>query len=228
MPAGQAGEGVARSPDGVPLAFEARGSGAPALVFVHGWSCDRRYWDAQLEAFAAGHRAVAVDLAGHGESGAGRRRWAMPAFGDDVVAVVRHLELDQVVLVGHSMGGDVAVEAALRLGDQVAGVVWADVYDTLGDTPTGQELEEFLGPFREDFAAVTRAFVRRLCGPSTAPDLVEWVAADRRRRPRAPRGRGRGPARARPLPHAGGPGRFNRLLAEIVDGFAYGTTPGNT
>jgi len=90
---------------------------------------------------------------------------------------VRHLGLGEVVLIGHSMGGDVVVETALRLGGQVLGVVWADTYDTLGDPPTREELEEFVGPFREDFVAAARAFVRRISGPAPA-DLVEWVAAD--------------------------------------------------
>ena len=58
-----------------------------------------------------------------GESGGGRQRWTMAAFGDDVAAVVRHLGLGEVVLIGHSMGGDVVVETALRLGGQVLGVV---------------------------------------------------------------------------------------------------------
>lgn len=169
--------GVARSSDDIALSFEVHGSGTPALVFVHGWSCDRRYWSGQLAAFSDRHQVVAVDLAGHGESGGGRRRWTMAAFGDDVAAVVRHLGLGEVVLIGHSMGGDVVVETALRLGDQVLGVVWADTYDTLGDPPTREELEEFVAPFREDFVAATSALVRRMAGPAAA-ELVEWVAAD--------------------------------------------------
>jgi pimeloyl-ACP methyl ester carboxylesterase len=174
---GEPVRGVARSSDGISLSFEVHGSGTPALVFVHGWSCDRRYWSGQLAAFSDRHQVVAVDLAGHGESGGGRQRWTMAAFGDDVAAVVRHLGLGEVVLIGHSMGGDVVVETALRLGDQVLGVVWADTYDTLGDPPTREELEEFVAPFREDFVAATSALVRRMAGPAAA-DLVEWVAAD--------------------------------------------------
>jgi pimeloyl-ACP methyl ester carboxylesterase len=123
--------GVAASRDGISLSFEVHGSRAPALVFVHGWSCDRSYWSRHLGAFAGRHQAVAVDLAGHGESGVGRQTWTMPAFGEDVVAVVEHLGLGAVVLIGHSMGGDVVVETALRLRDQVVGVVWADTYDNL-------------------------------------------------------------------------------------------------
>ena len=100
--------GVVTSRDDIPLAFEAHGAGAPAVVLVHGWSCDRSYWNGQVGPLAARYRTVAVDLAGHGESGSGRRAWTMAAFGEDVVAVVEHLGAGPVVLVGHSMGGDVS------------------------------------------------------------------------------------------------------------------------
>ncbi|HEU4895968.1 MAG TPA: alpha/beta hydrolase [Actinomycetota bacterium] len=170
--------GVAPSRDGIPLAFEVHGAGTPALVFVHGWSCDRSYWRRQLGPLAAQYQTVAVDLAGHGESGVGRRAWTMAAFGEDVVAVVEQLGLGELVLVGHSMGGDVIVEAALRLGGQVAGLVWVDTYSTLGEPPTDDEIEAFLAPFREDFVTATRALVGRLFTPDADAELVEWVASD--------------------------------------------------
>lgn len=170
--------GAATSRDGIPLALEVHGVGEPSLVFVHGWSCDRSYWRGQLRPLAARYQTMAIDLAGHGESGAGRRAWTMAAFGEDVVAVVEQLGLGEVVLIGHSMGGDVIVEAALRLGDQVAGLVWVDTYSSLGEPQTGDEVEAFLAPFREDFASATRALVRRLFTPDADAELVEWVAAD--------------------------------------------------
>jgi pimeloyl-ACP methyl ester carboxylesterase len=169
---------VVRSRDGVPLAFEVHGAGAPTLVFVHGWSCDRSYWRGQVRALAARYQTVAVDLAGHGESGVGRWAWTMAAFGEDVVAVAEQLDLGELVLIGHSMGGDVIVEAAVRLGDRVAGLVWVDTYNTLGEPQTDEEVEAFLVPFREDFATATRALVRRLFTAGADAELVEWVAAD--------------------------------------------------
>jgi pimeloyl-ACP methyl ester carboxylesterase len=50
---------------------------------------------------------MAIDLAGHGESGLGRTAWTMPSYGEDVVAVVEQLGLRDLVMVGHSMGGDI-------------------------------------------------------------------------------------------------------------------------
>src|SRR5512134_3037148 len=110
-PARAAG-GPATSADGVPIHFTTEGKGEPALVFVHGWTGDTRFWDAQMKHFAPWRQVVAVDLAGHGASGKDRREWSVPAFGQDVRAVVEKLGLGRVVLLGHSMGGSVIVEAA--------------------------------------------------------------------------------------------------------------------
>lgn len=166
------------SPDGIQIAYETRGEGAPALVFVHGWSCDRSYWAGQIEPFSREHRVVAVDLAGHGESGVGREDWTMAAFGGDVAAVVEELELEQVVLVGHSMGGDVIVEAARRLPGRVAGMIWVDAYRALGNPRTPAQLDAIVGPLRADFVPATRAFVRSMFPPGADPELVERVAVD--------------------------------------------------
>src|SRR4030042_2442379 len=60
---------TAISSDGIPISYEVRGKGEPALIFVHGWCCDRSYWNEQLPHFAQKYKVVSVDLAGHGESG---------------------------------------------------------------------------------------------------------------------------------------------------------------
>ena len=142
-------------------------------MLVHGWSCDRSYWRS-LD--LPSHRVVAIDLVGHGESGSGRSSWTMAAFGEDVVAVVSELGLSRVVLVGHSMGGDVIVEAALRMRERVAGLVWVDVYRELGVVPS--PVAERVAPFRRDFRAATLAFVRAMFPPDADPSLVEWIAED--------------------------------------------------
>jgi pimeloyl-ACP methyl ester carboxylesterase len=69
--------------DGTPIYYEVCGDGEPALVFIHGWCCKRSYWVNQLSEFAQRHKVVAVDLAGHGESGLDRKAWTIPAFGED-------------------------------------------------------------------------------------------------------------------------------------------------
>ena len=168
---------TATSPDGLPIAFDDRGSGSPALVLVHGWSCDRTYWRGQAE-LADRRRVVTIDLAGHGESGSGRTSWTMPAFGGDVAAVIEQLGLADTVLVGHSMGGDVVVEAALLLPGRVRGLVWVDVYPSLGQPSSREDIDTFVAPFLADFAGRTEAFVRTMFTPTSDPALVDWVATD--------------------------------------------------
>ena len=169
---------VARSADGIPVHFEVEGGGAPPLVFVHGWSCDRTYWNRQVDHFAGRHKVVVIDLAGHGESGGDRQAWTVRAFGGDVVAVIEKLDLHDLALIGHSLGGDVIVEVALALPDRVVGLVWVDTYTTLGGSRTQEEIDDFVQPFRDDFVTAARAFVQGMFVPGSDPDLVEQVVGD--------------------------------------------------
>jgi pimeloyl-ACP methyl ester carboxylesterase len=166
------------SADGIPIHYEVHGSGEPALVFVHGWSCDRHYWDAQVPDFSEQHLVVTIDLAGHGESGLGRDVWSMSAFGHDVAAVADELGLDQIVLVGHSMGGPVVVEAARLLGQRVKVVVGADTFGDVSQRWTREFAENWLQPFQADFEAATRDFVRSMFVPTSDSALIEQVADD--------------------------------------------------
>lgn len=166
---------IARSADGVPIHYDVRGNGTPALVFVHGWCCDRHYWDGQIDHFAPRYTVVRVDLAGHGASGCDRAQWTMSAFGQDVVAVVEQLGLSQVVLIGHSMGGAVITEAAQRLPNTVIGLVGADTWRDVEHAMTPAELAEFLVPFRTNFVETTCALIRTAFVPTSDSTLVEEV-----------------------------------------------------
>ena len=166
-----------RSADGVPIAFSAQGEGSPALVFVHGWSCDRDYWKPQMEHFSKKHRVVAVDLAGHGKSGRGRDVWTMEAFGADVRAVVNDQKLGRMILIGHSMGGPVIVSAARGLSQDVLALVGADTFqDFVNEWP--EEERKLRQALQADYAKNADAFVRSMFPESADPALVDRVAAD--------------------------------------------------
>ena len=176
---------VVTSPDGLAIHARSDGVGTPALVFVHGWSCTRSDWDHQLRSFAGRHRVVAIDLGGHGTSGTSRAVWSIAAFRSDVVAVVEQLDLHDAVLIGHSMGGDVIVDAALVLDDRVRGLVWVDVYATLGRPRDPAVIEAFVAPFEADFPTATESFVRDLFPATADPALVDRVARGMAARPPA-------------------------------------------
>jgi pimeloyl-ACP methyl ester carboxylesterase len=164
--------------DGTEIVYDVFGIGAPTLVLVHGWSCDRSYWSAQSAMLSRDYRIATLDLAGHGESGLGRSSWTIAGFGSDVATVVSALDADSVILVGHSMGGDVIVDAARQLPGRVRGMIWVDTYTQLSEFPTLEQVRSRMAPFRANFADETRAFVRRMFSSSADPSLVERVAAD--------------------------------------------------
>jgi pimeloyl-ACP methyl ester carboxylesterase len=57
---------VVKSSDGVEISYSVYGEGSPALVFVHGWSCDQTYWKHQVPEFSKRYTVVTIDYAGHG------------------------------------------------------------------------------------------------------------------------------------------------------------------
>jgi pimeloyl-ACP methyl ester carboxylesterase len=165
--------GTATSADGVAIRYEVAGQGEPALVFVHCWTCNRTFWDGQVAELARQRKVVTLDLAGHGESGRARKDYTVEAFGADVAAVVDRLGLKQVVLVGHSMGGAVTLDADKRLGDRVLGIVGVDVFHT-GFAPMSKEqIDEFLKPFEQNFVETSTKFMGGFFAPGTDPALRE-------------------------------------------------------
>src|SRR5689334_4025168 len=108
---------ISIAPDGVHVQYRVYGSGEPALVFIHGWSCDSNYWREQISAFDKKYTLVTVDLGGHGGTDANRTDWSIARFGQDVATALSAVPNQKIILVGHSMGGPVAIEAARLLKD---------------------------------------------------------------------------------------------------------------
>lgn len=171
---------LALTPDSVHIDYRVWGKGEPAVVLIHGWACDSAYWNAQIDALKSRYTVAAVNLAGHGGSEANRQDWSIGNYGEDVATVVRQLRNQQVILVGHSMGGDVALEAARRIGDRVIGIIAVDSLKSVGLPPMRpQEIERQLAPFRKSFIEATRNYVTgELFEKGADPALVQKVAYD--------------------------------------------------
>jgi pimeloyl-ACP methyl ester carboxylesterase len=170
--------GIVSAPDDVAIHYSTYSTGSPALVFVHGISCDQGYWKEQVGPFSEGFQVVTLDLAGHGESGLERESWSMEAYGADVAAVVEGLDLRSVILIGHSMGGPVILEAARQLPDLVDGIVIVDTYEALDTWSTPEQIDAIVMPFREDFLEETRAWVRTMFAEDSDPESVERIVTD--------------------------------------------------
>ena len=174
------------------------GSGVPELVFVHGFGCDQTDWAAQVAEFGARQAVLACDLRGHGRTPGKPADASIETLGADVARVVAERGLKEPILVAHSLGCRVALEAYTRAPERVAGLVLIDG-SRLGDADPAQAEAAmraaiefvgfpafadalFSGMFLRPSADATRIVARakRLPGELGAalfPAMARWDAA---------------------------------------------------
>ena len=109
------------------------GTGDPTFVFVHGFSCCHEDWDLQRAYFRRTARVVTCDLRGHGRSAASGDTWTIDACASDVAGLLEELDIDDAVLVGHSMGSRVVLRCYLDVPHRVRALVFIDVSYVGGD-----------------------------------------------------------------------------------------------
>lgn len=112
----------------------------PAIVLVHGFACSHADWNAQFAHFRSRNEIIAVDLRGHGATPGTPDECSIETFGADVAALLDELKLERAVLVGHSMGCRVVLEAYRRAPKRVAGLVLVDGSRTgIGERAAAEE-----------------------------------------------------------------------------------------
>lgn len=169
---------VVTAADGVPIHYDVKGKGEPALVFIHCWSCDQSLWENQVAVFAKNHRVVIIDLPGHGESGKGRTSWSIESYGEDVKRVVTKLGLKRVVLIGSSMGGPVALEAARRMPERVVAIVPVDTLQNVEQRMTPEQVEGMVKQIQSDYKGQMTQYANQyLFAPSTPASVKERVVS---------------------------------------------------
>jgi 3-oxoadipate enol-lactonase len=109
--------------DGVGLAYEEAGSGAPPIVLVHDLGSDHTCFSPQVKHFSCRHRVVAVDLRGHGQSDGPRGACSVSVLADDVTWLCYELGLYRPVVLGLGLGGMVALNLATRYPDLPCAIV---------------------------------------------------------------------------------------------------------
>jgi pimeloyl-ACP methyl ester carboxylesterase len=171
---------IAIAPDGVHVQYHVYGAGEPTLVFIHGWSEDSNYWREQVPVFKQRHTVVTVDLAGHGGTDGSRTEWTIPRFGQDVATAMAAVPSQQIILVGHGMGGPVALEAARKLGKRVVGIIGVETFNSVGaPVPSKAQVDGLIKPFEADFIGSTRELVtQHLFVAGGNRDLANKVAYD--------------------------------------------------
>ena len=150
------------SVNGTRLYYEVAGNG-PALVFLHAFACDRRLWELQARHFARRYRVVRYDARGYGKSDV--PSGTPYAHGEDLRALLDHLDISDAALCGVSMGGQNAIELALRHPGRVRALVLVSF--SLQGFPFSREIVEL-------FTAMNR--VARASGVEAARAL--FLASD--------------------------------------------------
>ncbi len=163
--------------DGVNLFYEEAAGGDPPILFVHGWCCDHTHFAPQFERYAArGHRVVAVDLRGHGQSDKPEGNYTMGVFADDLAWICEQIGLEKPVMIGHSMGGICAFDLAARYTTLPSAVVMLDAAIVLPST-SREAIPGFVEKMRgPDYKEVLRQYASgALFIPTDDPDRKERI-----------------------------------------------------
>ncbi len=169
---------VALSFDSERISYDIVGEGKTTLIFIHGWSCDGRYWQKQIPQFAKDYYVITVDLAGHGHSSLDRSVYSMLSFANDVKAIIDKENIDRAILIGHSMGGGVIAEAARLMPEKVIGIVGVDTLQNVAEPIPQSEIDEMVKSFEADFKIAAQNFVTTMFPKGTDQQLVNWVKED--------------------------------------------------
>jgi pimeloyl-ACP methyl ester carboxylesterase len=172
-------QNIVTTVDGARIAYHVWGERGPVILCIHGWCCNSTFWDAQVEALSGRFRVVTLDLAGHGASPpADRSAYTMEAFGRDVLAVADAIDAERCVLIGHSMGGPVAIEAALHLGDRCSLIIGIDTFTEGGfyRRQPRAEIDQRMAYFAADFDGAMRRMIQGLVADRDNLALIDQIS----------------------------------------------------
>ncbi|MFI5251086.1 MAG: alpha/beta fold hydrolase [Bacteroidota bacterium] len=122
--------------NGINVYYEEHGpETATPVVFIHGFPFNSEMWKPQVEALQSTYRVIVYDIRGHGKSSVSDGQYSIEYFVDDLFALLDHITIKKVVLVGLSMGGYIALRAIEREPGRVRAIV---LCDTKSDADTNE------------------------------------------------------------------------------------------
>jgi pimeloyl-ACP methyl ester carboxylesterase len=162
--------------DGMGVHYENYGAGKEAVVFIHGWLSNLTFWRANIPAFAAHKRVIALDLPGHGASDKPPVKYSMDLYARAVDAVLKDAGVERVVLVGHSMGTPVARQFYRLRPQQVQAIVIVD--GNLRALATREAMGPIIARFRgPDYEQMIGEFAAFSAQPTNDAKLREELKA---------------------------------------------------
>ena len=164
-----------KSFDDLNIVYEQHGSSPNCIVLIHGLGINRFVWNYQVNLLKNSFSVVVIDLAGHGESGFNRKNYTIENYASDVAAVIESLGFTTVVLVGHSLGGAIALETEQLIPSKVHSIIGVDtlVYPFYTQKNDSEEIEQFLVPWRKNYKQELEVFTRSCFDPNASSELVD-------------------------------------------------------
>jgi pimeloyl-ACP methyl ester carboxylesterase len=173
---------IVKTSDSVTLRHNIYGNGDTTLLFLHGWGINRSYWDSQVKFFSPDYKIVTVDQAGFGESDTTRQDYLFERYAKDVNELISQLELKNVVLIGHSMSGDIILETAIAYPQNIIAVVGIDNFNGVGKPFTAaeqKEVDDYVSKMEADYKTSVMAYAESsLFHKSTDTLIKERVKKD--------------------------------------------------
>ena len=167
--------------DNAIINYNITGSGDTTLLFVHDSYIDQTYWEKQANYFNPNYTVVTLDLPGHGKSGTERKHWSTQGFAEDVVTLIKELNLKNVILIGHSFGGDIGLIAATSHLENIIGFISIDYFKNAA-TPLPDYEQQAISikqKLNTDFANTNEQYARMaLLTKETPIEITNRVVKD--------------------------------------------------
>jgi pimeloyl-ACP methyl ester carboxylesterase len=163
--------------DGHRVYYEVTGSGEPAVVLIHGWTCDSTFWRMQTPEFAKSFRVLALDLPGHGRSDKPDVTYDLKLFSRGVLAAMDAAKVPRAVLVTHSMGTSVARQVIADAPKRVAALLTVDG-SVIRNPPESllAKVKEWSSTMKGSGGpAVRRQFIEGMFSAATTPEVRKHI-----------------------------------------------------
>jgi len=175
-------ENVTAKVNNTTIAYNQYGNGDTTLLFVHGWCINKEYWSEQSKYFSDKYKVVALDLPGFGQSDKSRSEWTFEKFTDDINEFIKTEKLKNVILIGHSMSGDILLLMDTKYPGSVIGIVGIDNLKKPGVKLSEEEnksIEGFFAMMDSSFSGTVEAYTKgNLFRPSADTSIVNRVIKD--------------------------------------------------
>jgi pimeloyl-ACP methyl ester carboxylesterase len=166
----------------VEINYFQQGKGDTTLLFLHGWCIDGTYWKNQVDYFSKNYNVYAINLPGFGKSKAERTNWTIEEYANDVTVFIDTMNLKNVVIIGHSMAGEIMLQTALSNNSKIVGIVGVDNFKFIDVSFTPEQMKQmtdFFPMLQNDFKNSAPVYAdMMLFHPTTSKEVKDRVKTD--------------------------------------------------